>query len=766
MAIGDVVQSGSASISAGHTATIGATPTEGNTLVIGIGFRQDTHTSTPNGFTSITGYVDHFADSNQPYRIAGWFRHVEAGDTATISFTETGTSERRIQYVELEGALAVDTFDTEATNDEGCSSPWGPLTLGTLTAGTGAIALVGMLVGRSNVNVALSGTVVAPATEIADTYGSSRVPMWSGYRKIDPAAGSYDMQVTLAGGGCLRGQVSFLVSFDIEDEDPDPPDPPDLPEPGIWMDWDHDGFGDGTAGSPDPRLVRMLPQEAVGGSGISDNVTTYVLGSQHDITGRRPGSANHIDQPQPETYTFFLKNTDGRFTPTNVASPFYGKVKPGVPVWGGVNEDGTLSGTGQAVYGFMAGYVREFVPIPLPGATHAPWVEVLVDGPMANWRRRRARVEFEEGRTYAEYRGAILDSIGEPATRRDLGYEADKLAFSGNSNSKRGRIAPVTGSRDQFTLTTVPDFRLPETRTDPVALLEALNLATGARHFVQPADTKELWYLYTTVPRTHNLDADVADSWFGTDTTAIAGFRLSDEAILNVQEITFSQVHSTLSPVTVWEYGDVPFALTSTANRTIVADLGDFVIDAELDIAYSGSLVSSTFTNYGTGAVILVGSAGSSQVTALKIRGRRISRDSAQVIERSASGISPINERLAPSINTDYLQSQGLAEGRAAFTPWKFERALARPSAEFVRDFATTLRRHLYDVVDLTVAQLALTTLRSEITAIDFRATIAASAEVSDWRHTFELQETSNPDPLDLFVLDVSMLDGTDLLAP
>jgi hypothetical protein len=122
---------------------------------------------------------------------------------------------------------------------------------------------------------------------------------------------------------------------------------------GLWIDWGEDlSWGDAHA-----NCTALL---------IS---ATYTRGSAPEITGAaQAGSA-----------TFVLQNPAGLFDPDNAAGPLYGKLHDGVPVWFGVNEDGTITTPGT-VRGRFGGRIVEVAPLPVAGAGDStPTAEIVCE---------------------------------------------------------------------------------------------------------------------------------------------------------------------------------------------------------------------------------------------------------------------------------------------------------------------------------------------------------------------------------------------------
>lgn len=549
--------------------------------------------------------------------------------------------------------------------------------------------------------------------------------------------------------GCSALTV-FIAEYAVEGEiSPDP-------TPGWWIDWDRDGFGDSTTGESEGLLARMLP-EGVSAAAAFDNITADVKSS----TLHKPGSNDHYGRVAPGSMTIIVKNHDGKYNPDNAASPLFGKLKPGLAVWFGTNVDGTVSGTGQVVKGRFAGYVREIVPTPVAGSSYE--AQIICDDPLARYEKARPRVEFSADRSAGEYRTAILEAIGE--TRYSLCAEADTLAFSGTTGTRNRGV--TTGSdfspADALALARILDKqRTPA--ANALALLEELNSLSGVRHFVQAADTKEDWYAYTTVPRTWKMDAAEDADFNGDDITNTSGYRVTADAIVNLQEVDVRPTRTASGPGTVWRSSDVPIMLDGSTPYTVTVDFGDYVFDAELHVANTGS-VADSFTSYGTGAVIRLDGTGT--VSSLTVAGRPVISEPSLTVESRVSGsVTAYGESRGPTISSELMQSRGLAQGIANFTTFKFAQPLKRQKVTIPNTLDTTLARRLYDVVTQTLDRLSIAGRRFEITGITERWSMAASADLIYVEFDFDLQETPNQTALSFFRIGISELGGTDGLAP
>jgi hypothetical protein len=502
----------------------------------------------------------------------------------------------------------------------------------------------------------------------------------------------------------------------------------------VCIDWAQDGFDDGSS-SAEPRLVRMLPQPTSVSDEVTDDVMSFIC--------NRGASSDHVSGPAPGSCTLILRNDDGRYTPDNTASPLYGLLKPGRPVWIGRNADGTMSGTGQTVYGVWAGYIREIAPMAAAGKS--PTVEVICEDPLGYYSRQPTSVTASTTRSVEELRGAVLDDIGESADRRDLAREPNTMQLS---------WADAESALD---------------------VLNEINTATGTRHSIEPGDSKEEFYFYTTVGRDYKLDAATDFALNGDNIQVTAGYRVTEQNIVNYQVVSFEPSSSQTGRETVWTYDSLPKPIAARDRVRIRAEFDDFVHDAALVMASENSLAFGSLVSYGNvadvGITATAGGIGGivDTVTALSITGRPVVRlDALRLIGDDTTSEDNYGRRAGGSISGPYVGAAPLGQGLADFIVWKFAEPLKRPAVTVTNLLATVNGRTLYDTVALTIDALSVSSRRLELVgeevACDLAAKDASDNPVVNWATKWELQETRNQTPLDLFILDTSTLGGADLL--
>jgi len=730
-------------------------PTVGNLLIScwGFGTGQDAIGDSMPGWTRIT-------DNSALVGVGGagghpiMFWKVAEASEATTPTIDTGNSnapdgDGNHYLLEFSGSV---TFATSNSSHSESPTP-SPGVLVTPLADETAIIVTFL---EYHTTLHGQGTPTSGTTEVFEEGvlpgGTGNPQHWVGYQIVDPTDGSaYSVNPqSFTGNGVKWGSIT--AAFTV---------PPAPPTPGLWVDWDGDGFGDTAVTITDHRLARMLPEAAI--DTAQDNITADVK----RVTIDRPGANDHYGKVEAVQMTVIIKNEDGKYNPDNTASPLYGKLKPGLHVWFGSNADATLTDSGLSIFGRFGGYIREIVPTPV--ATSPYEAQLICDDALARYDSARARVEFAEDRAVSDYRQAILDAIGE--TRSSLTTEADVLAFSGTHGADtRGVIVRGRTDNGASDLATLAGL-IAKHRDSPINALQALeelNSLTGTRHFIQPGATKEEWYTYVTVPRGWKLDsAEDASIGGTTEIQSTSGYRVTAESVINVQEVEVRPTSTASGPVTVWRYADVPFGLTNNSPVSIVADFGDYVFDATASKASTGSTVMMTTTNFGDGMLIRLDSAGSSTVTALTVTGRPVIREPQSVIESTEpSSITAYGERRGQSIASDLLQSPALARGLADFHIWKFAQPLKRQKVDIANALDVTLPLTLYDVVTETLVQLSIAGRRFEITGIHEEWVRTATAVIREVRFSLDLQETPNQTALSFFRIGISGLGGTDGLAP
>lgn len=600
-------------------------------------------------------------------------------------------------------------------------------------------------------------TPAAGTTEWFDSKfpGANCPDLWVGYKTAGIGVPT-TVAGTVTGGGGREpwGSIAFTIIS-----------APDPPTPGMWYDFDRDGFDDAGSASSDHPLARALPE---GGSTVTDLVTSDVISVQIDRV------ADTLGGTPIGSMTVVTKNTSGKYNPDNSGSTVFGKIDPGMPVWFGCNADLTLSGTGQTVYGRFGGYLRTVAPIPVGGATDAPTVQWVFDDAMARYRDAKARVVFAANRSVATYRTAILAAINE--TRLDLATEADTLPSSGavgiGTRSSSGSAAAFRFIRFNLRQSLVDSLTaaLGSIAKKPIvtalAVLEDLNRLVGTRHFIAPADTKEDWYTYSTRNRQYKVGS-AADGALTAMVSETSGYVHSNDGIVNAMSVEARPYREAGQASTVWQHSAVPFSITPSTGRVIIADFGDMVLGATVTIRSTASAAVAVMTPYGDGAAIQVATGSADTVTALSVDGRPVIRLDSVVIEESdPSSIAAFGEMQGPNVGSELVTSEGLAEAIAKYHIWASARPRKSPSVTIYNHPSTLLPLDLFDVVTLSIDQLDVSLKRFEIVGIHETWTVAASASLALVAFTLDLRQTPNASALSLLTFGTSLYGGSDQFAP
>lgn len=484
--------------------------------------------------------------------------------------------------------------------------------------------------------------------------------------------------------------------------------PPPPPEPGTTVDFDDDGFD------------------------TDDEIKAYV-GSWHI---QRGASAEITGGASVGTCSVILINTDDRFNPRNASGPYYGRLRDGLPLWLGINNDGTLSGTESR--GLFGGYTKDWTPIVVPGSStgHAPTVELTGEDALSLYGRTKVQVTEDIGRSHDDLRHEMLTAGNE--TRVDLAPEILRLPLSSWDG-------------------------------DLLAGLEAINKANGTRHFCKPADDRLDWYTYTTRNRQWRLDATIDASWdAGTDhVTGVTGLTLSADTVTNEQKASATPVSFMPSSTTVWRADALPFTFSGTKEMWVEFD--DYVKSPALSINYTGTAPSTSLEGFGETAKITLVSAGTTTVTGLLIQGAlaRRAQDDSYVADDTVSQAGTRGVRAGSDIGPQFVGSLATARGIAEHVVWRYGNPQLRPTVTVENWIPEQFDIDLYDIVAGTTSMGDLDAVLFEVVGLTHDGYLAASTSARYHVTTYVLQECRVQDAADFpwFVLDTSLLDSADVLA-
>lgn len=672
-------------------ATFASTVTPGNLIVVINAQRDNTASPTsPPGFTLMDTVVGNISGNMR--RISMWKYTVTAdptentllGDGKTYQSSQASDRLSAIELAGVDAGITAAGFFANTTGDLDCGGPVTP------TAGSDII-LIGAW--------ATDGgpyTITPAAGYTAYCNAFTTPTQWAAYREVASASGSYTVSGNsgISGGNYVGVTAVFLAAASIT-----PPDP------GTIVEWDGEVFT--TERVKEWVITRGAPPELTGGS----------------TTGQA---------------TITLINTpDDRYNPENTGGDLYGMLVDGPRVWIGVNEDGTIEPDPlKDIYGLFAGRITDISVLPEPGATVAPFVELVCEDPLAWLERQTISLPDSTERSQAQLRLEILLAAGQHF--RDVPAE------------------PTT---------------LPLSRADGSALraLEAINNANGTRHFAKPADETTTWYTYTAVRRVDGLDgtSDASVDAGAEHVTDTSGWRRSADGVINQQKASVEPI-SFPGRVLVWQPDALPFTVTGT--QEIWTQFGDYVGDPEVDIDFTGSALTATLEPFGDTAKLTLVSAGTSSVTSLDIFGHLVQRGSVEsvVIDDTTSQAGSRGIRAGSELSGDYLGTLSTAKGFAQHIVWRFGNPLYRPTMKVVNWMPEQFDLDLFDRIAFTSSQLKVDARIFEIVGLTHHGVMAALENdnpVVYHETTYVLQESRVQEATQWFTTDVSTSDGPDKLA-
>ncbi len=394
--------------------------------------------------------------------------------------------------------------------------------------------------------------------------------------------------------------------------------------------------------------------------------------------------------------TIIVNNPSHKYDVDNAGSSLAGKLLPGRPVW--------ITATYSSVtYPIFGGYLDEIVP--LPGMARTAQL-ICVDA-FDRYRRSDVSVAPLTSRSIKDFRGAILDALGETAGRRALDEEMD--------------IVPLSYAD----------------ATDALAVLEDLNLASGSRHFIRPGSTDANWYQYVSRNRNAKLVA-AADESIADDSHGMSGYKMTPENVINHQRADGSPVYLPLPTVTVWTHPDLPISIKAGTSRTVLAEFPDLVVGAAVSSTTTGS-PTIDLTSYGRTAKLVITAGGSDAIIkALTVVGRLASvPDVVKAVSEDSASRTTYGRRTGGSISSAYLASTALAQGVADHLVWRFKDPKRRPDLMRRNRFPSILAREIGDTIAYTEATLSVSARRFEITSLEGYC----RNDMADWGVTYQLME-------------------------
>lgn len=435
------------------------------------------------------------------------------------------------------------------------------------------------------------------------------------------------------------------------------------------------------------------------------------------------GAGPDLGSQSPGSALLVLENVDGRYTDTNPASDLVGRLKPNARVWQCCDYDTDL-------FGVWSGYLDELAPVPQLSHAQAPCSDLL---------SRLAEIDVDiepvAGRTYGEYREAILLAAGVAAGELDLDDEFDVMADTRDYGSGKA-----------------------------LALLEAINEATGTRHFMRAGNLAATWQQYVSVNAFHKLaqaavDVEINDRQH-IEKGSFGGWRTAWKTVINRQRVGIERPPLYADEAEeVWAQPFLPLAVPAGTTRKVWASQIGPVADAALVITGT-NIASSILTMFADSALIeITAGASDAAVSALSITGRPGSSAGRGVLTaENAASQAEFGTQDGPD-RTAVGTSPDMAQGLAEHLVWRYGDPRKQPRAMQVNEFATALGRDLFDLVGFTFEHaLSVTDQRMEI--------VGEKGEVSSGivDITWQLQDTPEQSPLTNWVFTEGAFTDSDYM--
>jgi hypothetical protein len=401
-----------------------------------------------------------------------------------------------------------------------------------------------------------------------------------------------------------------------------------------------------------------------GGGDITVDMTsaTWTRGTNFDGSTDSPG-----------TCVLTVKNADQKYDPKNSGSSLYGAIHPGPRL----HIRATYGGT---TYGLYYGYLRRIILQPLTRTA-----ELHFEDQLYALGREETTVVLSTTRSLADFRGAILDDIGEASNRRDLasGVEIDTPMTAGNGVSALGKLTDC-------------------------------NRASGSVHWCAPTDgaggAGNPPYVYRVRERVELLTGSPLATYNASSTgVSIDSYDLTDEAIINGQRVTASITGFSGEPEVLWTAPMVPFVIPASSTIYLWADVG---AARSVTVAYVATgTVTTGITQYDTSALVSLTVGGTAvTVTELTVSGQRgvaanVSAWSDDVGSKARALYGPLD---GSEISTSLVSGLSMAQGLANSIVYRYKTPRTRPNLTLVNTWPDQLSRDLCDRIAVTSTRLSL----------------------------------------------------------
>lgn len=767
-----IVQSGTATEQLGltHSVALPGTPTPGNVLVLyHWRWNDTTGTATLSPGTWTQDAAGHGYDATQyggpglPARLVVYSR-LAGTESGTVSVDPSSALSTRTLLVEVADAAYPPTI---ASGTATLTASVGGTASG--TAASAAMLLTGWALQRTTYAPGDSVNPLANVTEIIDTsVTTTGFHAWVGYGTT-ASGGTIYVGGTPASNPNLNKWGQFWASSLLLSASSTvpvaqftgTPTSGDVPLEVVFTDQSTNSptswawtFGDSSSGTTQHPThtytsagTYTVTLVATNGSGSGTATrTAYIVATQPEpglsigtaaVFSDRAMSWRITRGASPEITggasigqaTITVQNfQDDKFNPENESSPIAGDLVDGTPVWIGVNSDGRLSGT--AVRGLFGGYITDVTPLPVPGHTYPPTVEIRAEDALGRLSRTKVTLPLSRTRSHGSLREEVLDEAG--ITERTLGNEIETM--------------PVSGA-DGYAL----------------GILEELNKATGTRHFIEPGDSQNAWYSYVARDRQWHLSGTAQGTIAAgmTGVTPPQGWRRSADTVINQQRVTFTPVTFTPAQVTVWQADVLPFTIAG-ADREYWIQFDAFVDSPTVDLTYTGATVTSSLTAFGDTARLNVSTAGTATVTRLTVEGSLARRapDQSYIADDPVSQALPRGTRSGPDITGDYVGTLASARGLAEHVVWRYADPQVRPTLTVTNWLPYQFDLDLFDLIQFSSTQLGVSDRLFEIVGLTHEGR-HAGANAIEHVTTYVLQECRVQSATNWFTTDTHAPDGS-----
>jgi hypothetical protein len=243
------------------------------------------------------------------------------------------------------------------------------------------------------------------------------------------------------------------------------------------------------------------------------------------------------------------------------------------------------------------------------------------------------------------------------------------------------------------------------------------------------------------------------------DITNMSGYRRTFQTVVNYQQVTPHAIEFPASESKVFAYADVPFSVGAADQRILKVNFSGWVSNPRIVIRSSLAGTTAIY-NYGQSAQLTLNGVG--LVKRLEVWGY-LGTEPGQSVEfaediTSQARFEVIRE--GSPIDASLLRSptQALAVAQSIVARSAYPRT--RPQVAFRNRFDKTLSYGIGDVVAQSVAEFDLVARRYEI--VGQRGAVNEGGKWWDFGWTY--LETPYQATLDLFTLNVSTLNSTDIL--